>query len=308
MLQGIAKKTCDVLVMLNSFHSVVIETPDLELGIREYKQLLGGPSPRIEVNAARQTRSALFPLQNMRLELRSPDAPASASGSEQVEPRLAALRLAGPESAAIDRGLGERGVATASTRHERGDRLETVAGVPIAGSDPRSYRSLAIDLAVSRGLGVELISEEDPAWAPLVEEDGADPAAIRALDHVVVYSGAPDSTRRFYEEDLGIRLALDRTFEERGVRLLFFRLGGATIEIGGRLNVEVRDGSVDRFGGLAWKVREIDAIAARLAEAGVNVSEVRPGHKAGTRVCTVRDQTQGVPTLLIEPVKPGGAD
>lgn len=310
MLQGIAKKTCDVLFMLNSFHSVVIETPDLELGIREYRQLLGAGSPRIEVNAARQTRSALFSLQNMRLELRSSAANASigaerpeSAASMTGEPRLAGFRLAGSESGAIDQGLAARGVKVASIKQERGDRLETSAGEPSLEAAPRRFRSLEIDLAASRGLPLELVSEESPAWSPEVEEAGADPASIVALDHVVVFSAAPDSTRRFYEEDLGIRLALDRTFEKRGVRLLFFRIGGATIEIGGRLNAEVSEESLDRFGGLAWKVREIDAIAARLSEAGVNVSEVRPGNKAGTRVCTVRDQTQGVPTLLIEPVK-----
>ena len=302
-MQGIAKKTCDVLSMLNSFHSVVIETPDLGLAIREYQLLLGGALPRIEVNAARNTRSALFSLQNMRLELRSADP--SVSDASRAEPRLAGIRLGGSASGGIDAGLAEAKVAHAPPRLEHTERLENAMSDPLPGANPRRFRSLAIDPAMSRGLDVELISEEEPAWSSGIEAQDADPAAVLGLDHVVVFSGAADLTRRFYEEGLGIRLALDRTFEKRGVRLLFFRLGGATIEIGSRLNAEVKEDSLDRFGGLAWKVREIDAIAARLAEAGVDVSEVRTGHKAGTRVCTVRNQTQGVPTLLIEPVREG---
>ncbi len=46
-----------------------------------------------------------------------------------------------------------------------------------------------------------------------------------------------------------------------------------------------------------------DVLAAhrRLAEAGFDVSAHRPGFKPGTRVCTVRRETCGVPTLLIGP-------
>ncbi|MFK7896470.1 MAG: VOC family protein [Myxococcota bacterium] len=277
--------------MLNSFHSVVIETPDLEVGLREYAQLLGLPLPRIEVNAARKTRSGLFSLENMRLELRTSEA----GGAPTGEARIAGVRLAGPDSAAIDEALRARALRPASAQTEVFAEVESEAERGVG----REYRCLEMDRKRSRGLGIELISDEAPAFQPTE----AGEASVFGLDHVVVYSTAPDATRRFYEEDLGIRLALDRTFEKRGVRLLFFRIGGATLEIGGKLDAPVKEDSVDRFGGLAWKVREIDAIAARLAAAGVDVSEVRDGFKAGTRVCTVRDQTQGVPTLLIEPVK-----
>jgi hypothetical protein len=48
-------------------------------------------------------------------------------------------------------------------------------------------------------------------------------------------------------------------------------------------------------------VADIDATHARLAQAGVDVSEVRTGRKPGTRVMTVRSGTCGVPTLLVQP-------
>ena len=135
-----------------------------------------------------------------------------------------------------------------------------------------------------------------------VHSPAIDPqSAIRALDHVVVFSADVEATRDFYR-DLGIRLALDRTFEKRGVRLLFFRIGGVTIEIGGRLGVERQPDGTDRFGGLAWQVPDIDAIRSRLLADRFDVSEIRDGNKAGTRVCTVREPVHDVPTLLIEPV------
>ena len=37
----------------------------------------------------------------------------------------------------------------------------------------------------------------------------------------------------------------------------------------------------------------------RLAREGFALSEDRAGHKPGTWVCTLREQTHGVPTLLI---------
>ena len=141
----------------------------------------------------------------------------------------------------------------------------------------------------------------DPAPIAGAEERGC---RIHGLDHVVVMSPSADDSRAFYGDGLGIRLALDKTFERRGVRLIFFRLAGLTIEIGARAGVEPVPEKADRFGGLAWQVPDLDATHARLAGDGFDVSEVRPGHKEGTRVCSVRDPVHGVPTLLIQPVQP----
>jgi hypothetical protein len=60
----------------------------------------------------------------------------------------------------------------------------------------------------------------------------------------------------------------------------------------------------DQLWGLSWRVPDADAARARLVAAGVDVSEVRPGRKPGTRVVSVKDGTCGAPTLLIEPATP----
>jgi hypothetical protein len=60
------------------------------------------------------------------------------------------------------------------------------------------------------------------------------------------------------------------------------------------------DPAHDKLYGLSWRVADADATRARLASAGVDVSEVRPGRKPGTRVLTVRSGTCGIPTLLVE--------
>ena len=117
-------------------------------------------------------------------------------------------------------------------------------------------------------------------------------------------------------EGLGLRLALDRSFEARRLRILFFRVGGVTVEVAARLGRKpasrgasaARGGAApaeapvdaDRLLGLAWRVADADGARARIAASGFKASEVRDGRKPGTRVFTVGDGTCEVPTLILE--------
>lgn len=127
------------------------------------------------------------------------------------------------------------------------------------------------------------------------------PGAVRALDHVVIRTGDAESARRLYRDALGLRLALDRSFPDWGVRLLFFRLGGLTVELAASLREAPDPAGADRLWGLSWRVDDVAAARERLARAGRDVSELRAGRKPGTRVFSVRDGTCGVPTLFIGP-------
>ena len=100
----------------------------------------------------------------------------------------------------------------------------------------------------------------------------------------------------------GIRLALDRTFEQWGARLLFFRVGGLTIEVAASLREEADPSAADHLWGIAYRVPDADAARQRLVEEGFDLSEVRRGRKPGTRVFTVRSETHGVATLCLEAV------
>jgi hypothetical protein len=86
------------------------------------------------------------------------------------------------------------------------------------------------------------------------------------------------------------------------MRLVFFRVGGVTIEIAQPLDAAAAPSDGDRLWGLSWRVPNADAAHARLSAAGVDVSPVRKGRKPGTRVLSVKGETCGVPTLLLEPV------
>jgi len=286
--------------MLTGFHSAVIEVADFESALGDYARMLGHEAPWIEHDASRRTRSALFPLANMMLEIRASETDSEPT-SEEGTLGLAGLRLAWDEPEQFRAELQSNATLRLPGVHE-------VAAGPDAGTS-RCWTSTQVDLVVSRSISVELISDEEgprPVWngsaVDPVEAGSIDPrSTIRGLDHVVVFSGDIEATRDFYAIRLGIRLALDRSFEKRGVRLIFFRVGGVTIEIGGRLDAEPRPDSLDRFGGLAWQVLELDAIQSRLRADRFDVSEIRDGNKPGTRVCTVRDPVHAVPTLLIEP-------
>jgi catechol 2,3-dioxygenase-like lactoylglutathione lyase family enzyme len=122
--------------------------------------------------------------------------------------------------------------------------------------------------------------------------------AVTAIDHVVVHTGDPERAVAHWHDRLGLRLALDRTFPERGLRLLFFRSGGLTLEYAHALDAAAS--SDDRVYGVSYRVDDVAAVRARLAAAGVDVSETRAGMKPGSTVVSVRSGTAGVPTLLIE--------
>ena len=289
--------------MISSFHSVVVElvASDFEAGVADYGRLLGQVPGAIENEQVGETRSVIFPLSNMRLEIRE-----SSGSPEEQAPGLEAIRLACDDVSDIAQRLGESGLSSGPSSQvflgpEEKRRVQGDADL-----DLRTWISTRVDSAVSRSIGIELISEEEGTLrtaATDVDTGGPeDRSLIRGLDHVVVMSTDIEATRDFYADGLGIRLALDRSFEKRGVRLIFFRVGGVTIEIGGRLGAESNPQSRDRFAGLAWQVGDIDAIRSRLLGDRFDVSEIRDGNKAGTRVCTVRDPVHGVPTLLIEPV------
>jgi len=251
--------------MLTALHSVVVEVEDLVAATRDFAGLLGVRAEVVPVPPGGAASGAIFRLRNARLELR--EAPRSGAGASPRE-GIAGLRLAGRFGA----GTG------------------LVPG-PVAGP------TVPIELVPERSGDVGM--EADGSRA--ATDTAGDDASITGLDHVVVATGDPERLRRFFVEELGLRLALDRSFPERGLRLLFFRLGGVTIEVAAAIAAGTPAGAgPDRFHGLAWKVDRLDAVHARLSAAGFALSAIRPGHKPGTRVCTVDAPVHGVPTLLIE--------
>ena len=142
-------------------------------------------------------------------------------------------------------------------------------------------------------IGVVATPDEDPS--PLTTDAGA---AVSSLDHVVVRTPNPERAIAFYGGRLGLDLRLDRSNPKWGARLLFFRCGDLVVEIAHDLKKGVSD-EPDHLWGLSWRVPDIAAAHERLKAAGLDVSEPRDGRRPGSQVCTVKNGTGGVPTILI---------
>jgi len=282
--------------MLESLDHVLVAVADLEAATRTTAALLGRrPSWRGE-HPREGTANTLFRLDNTYLELLCPTGEGSqasllrrwldqhgdgplglAFGTPDAEASL--RELAALEPAPVEKGLG-RDVDSGAFRE---------------------WRRVPIPLGRTRGVLLFAIQHTSPTGslppAALASEEAA---AVCALDHAVVQSCDPDATRKLYGDGLGLRLALDRTFEQWGARLLFFRVGGVTVEIAASLGDAPEPDAADRLWGLSFRVGDADAARARLQREGFDVSEVRTGRRPGTRVFTVRGEPCGVATLMLE--------
>ncbi len=270
--------------MLSCFDHVTIAVRDLAEASARYALLLGAPPTWRGEHAQLGTRAALFGLENGLLELvgprdeHAPEAEGLRAWVAANGEGLQALAFGTEDARALSEALRARGLR--ATPPQEGEAQ---------GEDGRQRRYRVVELSprATRGLSVLAVERAD---ALSLRRRDLVPAAVSALDHVVVRTSDVAAARALYGDGLGLRLALEREYEGR--RMLFFRVGGVTIEV-----VEERKaGESDRLVGLAYRVRELEAAHARLA-GRLDVSELRVGRKPGTRVFTVRDA--GVPTLFV---------
>ena len=285
-------------MLFDALDHVILAVRDLADATRRYATLFARrPSWRGE-HPGQGTANTLFRLHNTYLELLAPEGDGPLG-------RMLAARLA-------SHGEGPLGLAFA-TRDVEAAHAELaargLAPAPVApglGRDAdsgliRRWRTAMLPIERTRGVLLFAIEHGSPDLLPEAAPVGPIGAVISGIDHAVVQTADAEAAIALYRDGLGLRLALDRSFPDWGMRLVFLRVGGVTIEIAQPLNDPAPPPDTDRLWGLSWRVPDVDAARARLAAAGVDVSEVRPGRKPGTRVLSVKDGTCGVPTLLIEP-------
>jgi catechol 2,3-dioxygenase-like lactoylglutathione lyase family enzyme len=275
--------------VITGLDHVVVLVGDIAAATTAYQTLLGcAPAWR---NSGDGADRVLFTLDNMTLELMSP------SGDGAIADRIrAVVAEQGEGLASICFRTGD-----IANMHRRLDRL-TLKPEPVAEAESRdattgatlSWKRTRAATDATRGVRMFFLelAKERPRSAPSAA------APITAMDHVVVSSADPERAAALYGARLGLDMALDRSHPDWG-RLMFFRCGDLIVEIVHRPGKDV-DTMHDRLWGLSWRVADLDATRARLASAGVDVSEVRAGRKPGTRVLTVRSGTCGIPTLLVQ--------
>ncbi len=148
---------------------------------------------------------------------------------------------------------------------------------------------------MGHGVAIGLAAKGSEAPSPFTDDEAA---CVSALDHVVVRTSNPERAITFYAGRLGLDLRLDRSNEKWGARLLFFRCGDLVVEIAHDLKKGVSD-APDQLWGLSWRVPDVAKACARLKASGLDVSEPRDGRRPGSQVFSVKDRTEGVPTLVI---------
>ena len=277
--------------MLDSLDHIIIAVEDLSIAIENYTKLLGFPPTWRGVHPGQGTENALFPLDNLYVELLASNG--EGPGSDMIR---SFLELNGEGLSGI--ALGTSDIEAAKNKLVG---MEIDVGNLIAGEGKdedsrkiRTWKNLFLPFSLTRGIFTFLIQHEEGSLPTHKEKIDSQ---VNRLDHVVINTNDPEGLISLYRDTYGIRLALDQTVEKWGGRMLFFRLNHTTLEIIGK---EDKKEPQDSLWGLAWVVKDIKATYDRLISEDLEVSEVIDGRKPNTLVSTVKSHTCNIPTLLIQ--------
>jgi len=277
--------------MPTSIDHIIITVPDLASATADYSQLLGRSPSWRGAHPDYGTANTLFKLENTYIEL-------LAAQGEGLAADIVRANLDKRGSS-----LGGIVVGTDSANdfihHARDKGLAASDPIPGHGVDEitgaaRHWHNIFWDPAAARGVFSFCIEHDGASSLPEATPTGESP--ITAVDHIVVRTRSADAAKRFYGDQLGIRLALEQHVPDWGGTQLFFRASSMSIEV----IASEKAPEEDDLWGLAFKTASLDTTHQRLVNEGIDVSEIRDGRKPGTRVCTVKSHTLEVPTLLIE--------
>jgi catechol 2,3-dioxygenase-like lactoylglutathione lyase family enzyme len=246
--------------MISKLDAVVVEVNDLAAAVHDYEALTGVTGV---LEQFRGDDSACFQLTNMRLRLVT-------TGGRQG---LKQMAFQSDDLAAAKRRLKSMGISV------------------IEAESDDDFLSLSSD--TTRGIRLAVTAATDST----VLSDAPNPL-IAGLDHAVIASGDGDYTAALLSGRLQLDMRLDLTNPDWDSRLMFFRCGDLIVEVYQPLSKPLPV-EQDRFFGLSWRTDNIDETHGLLSARGFDVSPVKAGRKPGTRVCTVRDKTHGVPTLIL---------
>lgn len=287
---------------LKSIDHIIVCVNDLDAATAQYETLLGRSASLTGTHPEYGTANTLFQLGNTYIELLSP-----AGKGVFADTLRARLDEKGDGLLGIALGTDDAD-ATAANLQAKGIKASTPQPGEGHGAEGQVRRWRNVYLPQEDVLGLFMFAiEHDPATVlkSVAEPTAPEEATLHEVDHVVVNTPDGDTAISVFGDAMGIRLALDRDAPQWGARMMFFRLGGITLEViqryGDDKTPPMPKDAPSEYWGMAFRAQNVAAVQARLAKAGVNVSEVRKGRKPGTLVATVRDSTCGVPTLIVGP-------
>ena len=277
--------------MITGLDHVLVVTTSIDEAENAYSALLGR-EPDWRASDPGGSSTLIFQLENTALEIMAPQ------GGGPLARRLHAM---------LDQdGVGLKSLifatddladarATFDRRALKPDEITPGESVDPYSGKSRNWQRFRLDEQATNG--VRIFALERRPTDPLVYKP-ARPDAVAGLDHVVVNTPNPDRAAALYGARLGLRLALDRSNPDWDMRLMFFRTGSLTVELAHKISAGIGN-APDKLWGLSWRVPDIEAAHARLANGDFALTSIRAGRRAGTRVFTVRDGTLGVPTLVL---------
>ncbi|MCH1567868.1 MAG: VOC family protein [Alphaproteobacteria bacterium] len=270
---------------------IIIAVADLEAASQDYALMLGRAPSWRGTHPDYGSANTLFRLENCYLEL------LAANGEGWAGDMIKnVLETRGQSLCALVFGTEDCDAFLDNARANGLDVADPVAGhgVDDASGAARSWRNMHWEQSAARGIFSFCICHDDLSALPMAEPTGA--GAMSAVDHVVVQTKSADAAKKFYGDQLGIRLALEHDVPDWGGTQLFFRTNSMSVEV----IASDKTGDDDNLWGLALKTDDIVVTQKRLSYAGIKVSDVRDGRKPGTKVCTIKSHVMDVPTLLIE--------
>ncbi|HSQ00005.1 MAG TPA: VOC family protein, partial [Candidatus Dormibacteraeota bacterium] len=215
--------------MLTALDHVVVAVRDLESATATYGALYGRRPSWHGVHPGWGTANTLFRLANTYVEL------IAAMGEGPFGDALRGhLDAHGEGPYALAFATADADACAAALR---GHGIGAPDPTPGSGRDAdsgaeRRWRNLFLAPADTRGVPIFVIEHQSaPAALPPAAVVGDARAAIDGIDHVVVMTADAEAAIALYRDRLGLRLAFDRIFEQRGLRLLFFRIAGITVEL-----------------------------------------------------------------------------
>lgn len=281
-------------MMLAGLDHVVVAVNAIDPAIEAYRTVLGR-APCWRAAGEGGVAVAMFALANLSVELMAPvdDGPVAERLRKVLAVEgegLVSLAFATGDLTAAHRRFARVGLSPEPI--VQGDSFDAFTG------RTRSWRRTRIAAAAASGLRL-FVLERDHALPPSPVDHGVAPeAAVASVDHVVITTSDPERAAALFGARLGLNLRLDQSFPDLGARLQFFRIGDAILEVSTSLSqAEERP---DRLFGLAFGVPDAEAARARLLARGLDVSPVRDGRKAGTKVFTVRKGVAGAPLLMLQ--------
>ncbi len=277
--------------MITALDHIVLLCPDLEEGAEAYRTLLGAPHVWSSVDGGIAT--AIFKTGNVALELMAPQ------GESETADKLRQMTADGARLTTLvyrSDDLG-RDHKLFTNRDLSPSEISEGESSNLPMGEIRRWNRFRIPddkMAGVKTFVLEPTEGELPDPKPI-------PGGVLALDHVVVNTPNPQRFLASYGAGLGFDLRMDRTFEDWGARLMFFRVGDLILEVMHPLKSDAEPDAQDSVWGLSWRVESIEEAHARLTSERVNVSEIRAGRKPGTRVFTAKSGTLDIPTLFIGP-------